>query len=85
MVEEYDYGFLDYDYYGEYGNDPLFILMINEQFDILRKSFYELDTSTKAILDYFIIQRNSLDNLEINADECICKLKEKYLNSYYRN
>ncbi len=85
MREEYDYGFLDYDYYGEYNNDPLYILMINEQYDILRNSFYDLDENSKNILDYFVIQRNENEKIDVNIDKYVQELKYKYLNNYNQN
>lgn len=80
MKQEYDYGFLDYDYYGEYNHDPLYILIVNEQFKILRNSFHQLDDETKNIIDYFIIQRQSGDNIDI--DNHIKRLKNEYLSMY---
>ena len=71
MNNEYDFGFLDYDYYGEDHNDPLYILMLNEQFDVLRNSFNELDENTKNILDYFIIQRENNDIWDVYIDKYI--------------
>lgn len=85
MIEEYDYGFLDYDYYGEYNNDPLYILMINEQYDVLRKTFYDLEDNSKNILDYFVIQRNKNENIDINIDKYIQELKHNYLDNYNQN
>lgn len=85
MNEKYDYGFLDYNYYGDYNNDPLYILMINEQFEILRDSFYELDDNTRNILNYFIIEQESSDNIDVDLDKYIKELKNKYLDSYNCN
>jgi len=82
MNNEYDFGFLDYDYYGEDHNDPLYILMLNEQFDVLRNSFNELDENTKNILDYFIIQRENNDILDVDIDKYIEELKSKYFDLY---
>ena len=82
MNNEYDFGFLDYDYYGEDHNDPLYILMLNEQFDVLRNSFNELDENTKNILDYFIIQRENNDILDVDIDKYIEELKRKYFDLY---
>ena len=85
MIEEYDYGFLDYDYYGEYNNDPLYILMINEQYDVLRKTFYDLEDNSKNILDYFVIQRNENENKDVNIEKYIQELKHSYLDNYNQN
>ena len=82
MKNEYDFGFLDYDYYGEDHNDPLYILMINEQFEVLRNSFNELDENTKNILDYFIIQREDNQDIEVDIDKYIEELKSKYFDLY---
>lgn len=82
MNNEYDFGFLDYDYYGEDHNDPLYILMINEQFEVLRNSFNELDENTKNILDYFIIQREDNQDIEVDIDKYIEELKNKYFDLY---
>ena len=85
MIEDYNYGFIDYKYYGEYSKDPLYILMINEQYETLRKSFYDLEDDIKNILDYFVIQRNKLENIDLNIDKYICKLKNLYLDNYNKS
>lgn len=82
MKEEYDYGFLDYDYYGVYKHDPLYVVMINEQFRLLREAFYKLDNNTKYILDYFIIQRQCPNHIEVDIDKYIKQLKKSYLDTY---
>lgn len=82
MIEEYDYGFLDYDYYGIYSHDPLYVLMINEQFRILRESFYSLDENTKNILDYFVIRRKLSDNIDVDIDKYTETLKKAYFDFY---
>jgi len=82
-IDEYD--FLDYDYYGEYNFDPLYILLINEQFKYIRESFYQLDNDTKNILNYFVIQREDFNNLDLNIDKYIRKLRKKYLELYNAN
>lgn len=81
-IDKEDYGFLDYDYYGEYSNDPLYILMLNEQYQILRDSFYKLDSDAKNVLDYFVIQRKHENTIEVNLEEYIHKLRKKYLDMY---
>jgi len=85
MEEKNDFGFLDYDYYGVYYHDPLYVLMINEQFEVLRKSFYCLDEDTQNILDYFIIQRNDVDNIDMDIDKYINNLKRTFLDLYSAN
>lgn len=82
MNRDYDFRFLDYDYYGEDYNDPLYILMINEQFEVLRNSFNELEDNTKNILDYFVIQREDNNDVEVDIDKYILELKSKYFDLY---
>ena len=59
--------------------------MINEQYDILRNSFYDLDENSKNILDYFVIQRNENEKIDVNIDKYVQELKYKYLNNYNQN
>lgn len=80
MNDEFNYGFLDYDYYDEYNHDPLYVLIINEQLKMLRNSFYLLDNDTKNVLDYFIIQRKNDDYIDVDIDNYIDRLKNIYFN-----
>ncbi len=81
ILEKEDYGFLDHEYYDYYNNDPLYVIMINEQFKILRESFYELEIDDRNILDYFILQNNKY-RFEFDLDLYIKKLRNMYLKNY---
>ena len=77
-----NYGFIDYKYYGLEKYDPLTVLMINEQFEIMRKSFYNLDENIQNILNYFIIERNSSNFIDVDIDKYLNELKYIYINLY---
>lgn len=77
-----NYGFIDYKYYGLEKYDPLTVLMINEQFEIMRKSFYSLDENIQNILNYFIIERNSSNFIDVDIDKYLNELKYIYINLY---
>ena len=77
-----NYGFIDYKYYGLEKYDPLTVLMINEQFEIMRKSFYSLDENIQNILNYFIIERNSSNFVDVDIDKYLNELKYIYINLY---
>lgn len=81
MVDN-NYGFIDYKYYGLEKYDPLTVLMINEQFEIMRKSFYSLDENIQNILNYFIIERNSSNFVDVDIDKYLNELKYIYINLY---
>ena len=77
-----NYGFIEYKYYGLEKYDPLTVLMINEQFEIMRKSFYNLDENIQNILNYFIIERNSSNFIDVDIDKYLNELKYIYINLY---
>ena len=77
-----DYGFLDYKYWGSYNINPLTFYIINEQFECIRRAFYSLNEDSKNILDYYIIQRLELYNIDIDLDKYLNELRYKYLYFY---
>lgn len=81
MVDN-NYEFIDYKYYGLEKYDPLTVLIINEQFEIMRKSFYNLDENIQNILNYFIIERNSSNFVDVDIDKYLNELKYIYINLY---
>lgn len=81
MVDN-NYEFIDYKYYGLEKYDPLTVLIINEQFEIMRKSFYSLDENIQNILNYFIIERNSSNFIDVDIDKYLNELKYIYINLY---
>ncbi len=80
MQKEYDFDFLHCDYWLYYYKDPLWYVLINEQFYWLRIAFYSLDVETQNVLDYFIIQDNDRKNFEL--DKYIKRLKVAFLKFY---
>ena len=81
----YNYEFLDYKYWGSYNINPLTFCIINEQFECIRRAFYSLNEDSKNILDYFIIQRLELYNIDIDLDKYLKELKYKYLYFYEKH
>ena len=79
-----DYGFLDGDYWKHFNDDPLMHVMINEQFENIRKAFLSLDENAKNILDCFIIKKLHLNNVEVNVDKYIKMLENRYFKFYGR-
>ena len=80
--EEYDYDFLDYDYWRVYDIDPLWYCMLDEQYNCIRKAFECLDDNSKNLLDYFIIRKLSLNNIDIDIDKYLDELRYNYLYYY---
>lgn len=81
--EEYDFEFLDYDYWHSYNINPLWYCIINEQFNCIRKAFNNLDENAKNVLDYYFIRRLRLPNIDLDLDKYIDQLRYNYL--YYYN
>ncbi|MBQ8892717.1 MAG: hypothetical protein IJ068_07650 [Bacilli bacterium] len=82
IKEKYTYDFLDHKYFKSYNVNPLYFCIINEQFECIRKAFNSLDDDSKNVLDYYIIRRLSLDNINVNLDKYLDKLRYRYLYFY---
>lgn len=82
IKEEYDYEFLDHEYWKSYNIDPLWFCIINEQFDCIRDAFDSLDENSKNILNYFVIRRLKLNNIDIDLDKYLDELRYNYLYYY---
>ena len=80
--KEYNYDFLDHKYFKSYNINPLLFCIINEQFECIRRAFNSLDDDSKNILYYYIIRRLSLDNINVDLDKYLDKLRYKYLYYY---
>ena len=83
--DEYDYDFLDYEYWKCYNINPFWHHLINEQFEAIRKAFRSLDENTKNILDCFIIRKIKINNVEVDMDKYIEELKRAYYYFYNKN
>lgn len=78
MKEEYE--FLNCPYWRYFNDDPLMHIIINEQFENIRKAFFSLAPDVKNILDFYIIKENDFNGLDI--DRYLNMLAEKYFYYY---
>ena len=79
---EYNFGFLDGDFWRHFNDDPLMHVLINEQFEVVRRAFLSLDKNTQNILDYFIIRKLNYEGIEVDLKKYIKRLANRYFDYY---
>ena len=78
-IEDYNYDFIDYNYWKLYDIDPLWYCIKDEQYKCIREAFKCLDDNSKNLLDFIIIRRLQLNNIDIDIDKYLDKLRYEYL------
>jgi len=81
---ESKYNFLEFEFVHYKNENPLLYLIIQEQYETIRRAFFNLDDNERAILDYFILNENHSNKFEMSVDleKYIKILKKEYMNLY---